>query len=210
MSTSVYVIGAGGQAKVVIRALLESNCSVAGVFDDQIDLQKTSILGVPVIGLIDDIQQQPAYPVIVGIGDNRTRQAIVQRLDVEWATVIHPSAVVDPTVKLGVGSVVMAGAVIQVDTFIHDHVIVNTAASVDHDCVIGNFSHVAPGAHLAGECRIGDGVLIGVGAAVIPQIEIGEWTVVGAGAAVVNNVPSDQVVAGVPARQMMKYHESDG
>ena len=204
MSASVYVIGAGGHAKVLIRALQESECHVVGVFDDRIDLQKTLLLGIPVIGLVDEIREQPAHPVVAAIGDNRARQAIVQRLDVEWATVIHPSAVVDATVKVGVGSVVMAGAVVQVDTVIHDHAIVNTAASVDHDCVIGDFSHVAPGAHLAGECRIGNGVLVGVGAAVSPQIEIGEWTAIGAGAAVVKNVPSDQIVAGVPARRLKK------
>lgn len=204
MSDSVYVTGAGGHAKVVIRALLESGREVVGVFDDRVDLQGTAILGIPVIGLIDDIRQQPAHPVVVGIGDNRIRQTIVQRLDVEWATVIHPSAVVDASVKLGVGTVVMAGAVVQVDTIIGDHAIVNTAASIDHDCIIGDLSHVAPGSHLAGECRIGDGVLIGVGAAVIPQIEIGDWTVVGAGAVVVNNIPSDQVVTGVPARRLKK------
>lgn len=200
MSDSVYVVGAGGHAKVVIRALLASGHTVAGVFDDRVELQKTLILGIPVIGTIDDLQRQPARPVVVAIGDNHTRQAIVQRLDVAWATVIHPTAIVDETVKVGLGSVVMAGAVIQVDTVIGDHAIVNTTASIDHDCVIGAFSHIAPGAHLAGECRMGDGVLVGVGAAVIPQIEVGEWTVVGAGAAVVKDVPSHQVVTGVPAR----------
>ncbi len=203
MNSSVYVIGAGGHAKVVIRALLESGFRVVGVFDDRMDLQNTHVLGIPVLGLTDDIQQQqPVHPAVVAIGTNRTRQTIVERLDVEWATVIHPSAVVDKTVKLGPGCVIMAGAVIQVDTIIGDHAIVNTTASIDHDCVVGNFCHVAPGAHLAGECRIGNGVLIGVGAAVIPQIDIGDWSVVGAGAAVVKNVPGNQVVGGVPAKRL--------
>lgn len=201
MSNSVYVIGAGGHAKVVIQALLESGRKVAGVFDDRIQLQKTEVLGIPVIGTLDDLKHQPARPVIVAIGDNQTRQTIVQKLDLQWATVIHPSAIVDTTVKIGCGTVVMAGAVIQVDTVIGDHAIVNTSASVDHDCVIGEFSHLAPGTHLAGGCKIGEGVLVGVGAAVIPQVEIGDWSVIGAGAAVVNNIASHQVATGVPARE---------
>lgn len=200
MSDSVYVVGAGGHAKVVIRALLASGSKVAGVFDDRADLRNTLILGIPVIGLIDDLSQHPALPVVVAIGDNRTRQVIVQRLDVEWTTVIHPSAIVDETAKIGFGSVVMAGAVIQVDTVIGDHAIVNTAASIDHDCVIGAFSHIAPGAHLAGECRMGDGVLVGVGAAVLPQVRLGAWSILGAGAVANKDIQEHQIAFGVPAK----------
>lgn len=204
MTKSVYVIGAGGHAKVVIRAVTESGYKLAGIFDDALSMRGNKILGIPVLGTTNDIHKHDHYPAVIAIGDNRIRQAIANRLKCEWLSVVHPSAVVDSTVKLGPGTVVMAGAIIQVDAVIQDHVIINTGSSVDHDCEIRSFAHVAPGAHLAGNCRIGAGTLIGVGASVIPGIHIGSSSVIGAGAAVVSDIGDEQTAVGVPARCISK------
>ena len=76
----------------------------------------------------------------------------------------------------------------------------NTGATIDHECDIGECAHVAPGAALAGEVVVGEGALIGIGASVTPGRTIGAWAVVGAGAAVIRDVPDATTVAGVPAR----------
>jgi sugar O-acyltransferase (sialic acid O-acetyltransferase NeuD family) len=115
-------------------------------------------------------------------------------------TVIDPTAVVDSTVRIGRGTVVLPGAVVQVDTTLGEHVIVNTCASVDHDCQIGNFVHLAPGVHLAGEVTVKIGSFVGIGAVAIQRIAVGAWTTVGAGAVVVRNLPDRVVAVGVPAR----------
>jgi acetyltransferase-like isoleucine patch superfamily enzyme len=78
--------------------------------------------------------------------------------------------------------------------------IVNTAATIDHDCWLGDGVHVCPGTHLAGNVSIGDRAWIGIGSAVRQRLEIGADAVVGAGAAVVADVPSGKTVVGVPAR----------
>jgi acetyltransferase-like isoleucine patch superfamily enzyme len=79
---------------------------------------------------------------------------------------------------------------------------VNTAASLDHDCVLGAFAHVAPGTHLAGSVVVGDGAFLGVGVSVIPGRRIGAWATVGAGAAVIHDVADRVTVVGVPARPL--------
>ncbi|MCS7300843.1 MAG: acetyltransferase, partial [Fimbriimonadales bacterium] len=99
---------------------------------------------------------------------------------------------------------VCAGVVVQPDARIGRHCIVNTAASVDHDCTIADFVHVAPGARLAGGVKVGEGVLLGVGCCVLPGIQIGAWSVVGAGAVVTEDVPDGVVVVGVPARAIRR------
>ena len=81
------------------------------------------------------------------------------------------------------------------------YAIVNTNASVDHDCRIGEFVHVAPGVAICGGVRVGAGTLVGVGARVLPNVTIGARAVIGAGAVVVHDVPDGAMVTGVPARQ---------
>lgn len=85
------------------------------------------------------------------------------------------------------------------DAVIGRHCIVNTGASVGHDCHLEDFCHVAPHATLCGTVHLGEGVWIGAGAVVNPNIEIGEWTIVGSASAVTGNVEPNITVAGVPA-----------
>ena len=114
-------------------------------------------------------------------------------------TVRHPKSWLHESVSVAEGSVIMAGVVIQPCARLGRHVIVNSCASVDHDCVIGDFAHVCPGAHLAGGVRVGEGALVGAGAAVIPGVRIGAGAVVGAASAVVRDVAEGTKVAGCPA-----------
>ena len=98
------------------------------------------------------------------------------------------------------GSVVMHRAVIQRGTWIGKHGIINTASSIDHDCVLGDFVHIAPNATLCGEVVIGDETFIGAGAVVLPQIKIGKRVTVGAGSVVTKNIPDGATVVGNPGK----------
>ena len=174
------------------------------VFDDDISKKGERILQVPIMGTLSDLTPSQFDGGVIAVGNNRNRENIARRLHIEWVSVVHPAAYVDPTVKLGAGAVVFAGAIVQPDTTIGEHVIINTAASIDHDCEIGDFVHIAPGVHLAGGIKIGRGSLVGIGSAAIPGIRIGERTTVGAGAVIVRNLPDDIVARGVPARPTRK------
>ena len=206
----IHVIGAGGHAKVVVRTLLDCGYLVQAIFDDNARRWGSQLLGCPVCGPVERIENAPGIPAIIAIGDNGTRQAIARRFDLVWATVAHPSALVDSTVRLGRGTVVLHRAVIQPDCRVGDHAIVNTAATVDHDCVLGDFSHVAPGTHLSGAVTLGNGVMLGIGAVVTPGRRIGDATIVGAGAVLASHLPPGVVAYGVPARaQRALFEESD-
>ena len=94
----------------------------------------------------------------------------------------------------------MAGAVVQAGAAIGNHVIINTCASVDHDCVVSDYCHVAPGVHLGGAVKLEEGGPLGIGSCVIGLRTIGAWSTVGAGAAVVKDLAPGTVAIGVPAR----------
>jgi sugar O-acyltransferase (sialic acid O-acetyltransferase NeuD family) len=198
-TTEVYVIGAGGHAKVVIRALEDLGYRVAVVFDDDQRLAGRSVVGIPIVGPIERITDQPCRPAVIAIGNNAIRRRIALRYDLPWLTAVHPRAFVDPSVHLGQGTVVLAQAVVQVDSSLGNHVIINHAATVDHDCVVESYAHLAPGVHLAGGVTVGEATLLGIGAVAIPGVRIGAGATVGAGAAVIHDLPEHIVAVGVPA-----------
>lgn len=197
----VYIVGAGGHAKVVISTLHAAGYDVKGVFDDDEGKWGEQLLGVPVIGAPAELNNLSPVRALVAVGGNPIRKALVERfIKVDWVTVIHPSAEVHSSVRLGAGTVVFAGAIIQPDAIIGAHAIINTGALIDHDCVIGDYAHVAPRANLAGGVWLGEGVFLGIGSSVIPGVRIGSWTTLGAGGVAIKNLPSGAVAVGLPAR----------
>ena len=107
---------------------------------------------------------------------------------------------VDRLVNLAEGVQIIQGAIVNRGVSIGKHTIVNTNATVDHDCKIGDFVHIAPGATLCGGVKVGKRTLIGANATVLPNCEIGANVNVGAGAVVTTDLPDNVVVVGVPAK----------
>lgn len=197
---SILVVGAGGHAKVVIATLQAMGETVSGCLDDDPRAVGRSVLGVPVLGAVDLLRDHVGRAVL-GIGSNRVRQMLaVLYSDVTWTKAVHPLAHVHSSVRIGDGTVIFAGAIVQPDTWIGAHVILNTGATVDHDGEIGDFAHIAPGVHLSGNVTVEAGGFLGVGACAIPGVRVGAWGTVGAGAAVVSDLPPNVTSVGVPAR----------
>ena len=203
---NVYLFGASGHGKVVKDILNANGVKVEAFVDDNLSVDECA-------GRIVLHDAKGLSPMIVSIGVNKIRRNVVERLlanakaygnDFEFATAIHPSAIVSPTAKIGEGTVVMAGAVINADAVIGKHCIVNTGATVDHDCVIGDYCHIAPGAHVSGGTHIGEGTWIGVGACVIQGINIGKDCMIGAGSVVVKDIPDAVTAYGNPCRVKIK------
>ena len=205
----VIVLGAGGHARVVIAALQESGDEVTAVFDDDPALAGTEILGVPVVGPVSLTANLTEVRAVIAIGSNTVRQELARRFPLNWTTIVHPRAWVHSSVSPGRGSVVFAGAIVQPGAHIGDHVIINTAATVDHDCRIGDFAHLAPGTHLAGDVTVEHGAFLGTASAAIPSVRIGAGTTVGAGAVVVRDLPAGITAVGCPARILSGRHPAE-
>lgn len=197
------ILGASGHGKVLADIAELTGWEKIDFFDDAWPERKNN--GVwQVIGdtqkLLNSLK---AYDgVIVAIGNNKIRQQKLQQLESAGAKIIiliHPSATVSRYTKIGPGSVVVAGAVINPDCIIGSGVIINTCSSVGHDCTLGDAVHICPGARLAGGTVVYDRAWVGVGTSVRQLITIGADSIVGAGSVVVKDVSSNTTVMGVPA-----------
>ncbi len=198
------ILGASGHGKVVADCAELCGWELVSFFDDAWPA-KQSNGAWPVVGDTDSLLARVGDfdGVLVAIGNNQVREAKLRVLSEQGAllpTLVHPSAVVSRYTVLGAGSVLFAGAVVNVDCRIGMGAIINTGATVDHDCVLGNAVHVSPGAHLAGGVCVGDRSWVGIGSSVRQLVRMGCDVMVGAGAAVVSDIPDACVVAGVPAR----------
>jgi len=191
------LFGASGHAKVILDILNKNGESVEYILDD--NPRYSSLLGVKV-KVFQDQNLEGNERIIVSIGQNEIRKAVVERLKVDFFSAIHQTAILDPTVCIKGGAVVMAGAIINSSTSVGQHCIINTAASIDHDCELEDFVHVSPNATLCGGISVGEGTHIGAGATVIPNLKIGKWATVGAGSVVIRDVPDYAKVVGNPAR----------
>lgn len=203
--TDLIIWGASGHAMVVADAAqLTGRYRVVGFIDDA--TKPSPLAGVPFLGGREHLAKQRERGVrhlIVAIGDwtIRLRLAeVAKSAGFELATVIHPHATIARDVNIGEGSVVMAGAVVNPGSQLGTNVIINTCASVDHQCVLHDGVQVAPGARLAGNVTVERGAFIGLGACVKEKLRIGAGAIVGAGAVVLRDVPAQTVVYGVPAK----------
>jgi sugar O-acyltransferase (sialic acid O-acetyltransferase NeuD family) len=196
--TAVQILGAGGHARVAIATLRDLGHDVVAVWDDDAARHGSTCFDVPIRGAITEATRD--VPTVIAIGDNRTRARLASSLSLAWATAVHPRAYVHSTVTLGPGTVVFAGAIIQPHACLGAHVIINTAASVDHDCRLGDFVHLGPGTHLCGDVTVEEGALLGVAAAARPGAHIGAWAIVGGGAVVIEPIAPGTTAVGVPAR----------
>lgn len=191
---NVYLYGASGHGKVIKDSLNAMGVKVEAFIDDNQNVNE--LAGRQVLH-----SAEGCSPIIVSIGVNRIRKMIVERLgDVEFATAIHPSAVISPSANIGEGSVVMAGAVINAGAVIGKHCIVNTGATIDHDVVLGDYVHVAPGVNISGATSVGEGTWVGVGSCVIQCLNIGKNCMIGAGSVVVKDIPDNVTAFGNPCR----------
>jgi sugar O-acyltransferase (sialic acid O-acetyltransferase NeuD family) len=204
----VIIFGASGHANVIIDILEKQNkYQIIGIFVDTPEMQGTTVMGYPVLGKIAEFYG--ATKGIVAIGDNYGRSLVVNKIkginsDFKFIPAIHPAAIIGKNVEIGDGSVVVAGAIINPNTIIGKHCIINTNSSTDHDCSIGDFSSIAPGVTIGGNAIIGSLSTVSMGANVIQKIKIGDGTLIGAGSTVIRDIPDGVLAYGLPAKVIRK------
>ena len=196
----MYLYGASGHAKVIIDIIKANQLELNALFDD--NEQLTNLSGYPIWSpsLINE-----KIDLLISIGNNEIRRKIAETLPMNFVTLAHPSAIISPTATLDSGSVVMQGAILQSDVKVGKHVIVNTAASIDHECVLADYVHVSPNSTLCGNVSVGEGTWIGAGSVILPGVTIGKWCTIGAGSVVAKDIPDFCLAVGNRCKIIKRY-----
>jgi sugar O-acyltransferase (sialic acid O-acetyltransferase NeuD family) len=189
----LLILGAGAHARAVADVALACGWSSAGFVAEA----GASLSAPGVVGSDDDLPRLVASHkfdgAVVGVGNAALarRPTLFARLrDVRIATpaLVHPSAVVSPSARIGAGSVVFPQVAIGADVGVGDDVVVYSGSVVEHDSRIGDHAYLAPGVILCGNVRVETGAFLGAGAIVVPGVVIGAGASVPAGARVTSDV----------------------
>lgn len=200
----MVVYGAGGHAKALIEMIrAEGNFDITAVVDDDLALAGKQVLDLPIVGGGSALSKlfadgvETAANGVGGIIDQRVRKLIFEKLiggGFYLPGIVHPSATVEPSARIGYGTQVFANAYVGSEVTLADLCMINTGAIVSHDCVIGSYSHIAPGALLAGSVTVGDNVLVGMGVTTAVGIVIHDGARVGNGAIILRDVPTRKII----------------
>lgn len=208
--SSVIILGAGGHARVLLEVLKVNQMHPLGFIDVNTDLKGKKIDGIEVLGDENDLlnYKPQSIELVNGIGSTKSVQSR-KEIYVKWkkknysfANVVHPGAWVSDTARLGEGVQIMAGAIVQPGVCLEENVVLNTAASVDHDCVVEAHAFLSPGCILNGGVRIGAETHVGSGAIVLQYLSTGKQCLLAAGSVVVKNVMDGEKVIGLPAKNI--------
>lgn len=210
MIKSAIIWGATGHAKVIYPILKDEKYQILALIDNNPEISKFLEHTVfhSFAEYLENMKQEPkadkvGFAIAIGGTLGKDRMQIHKLLVNNKFTpinIFHPTSWVGKTAKIMEGAQILAMAAVCEDTQIGMQTIVNTNASVDHECIVGSGVHIMPGATIAGCVEIGDYATIGSNATILPRLKIGKGAIIGAGAVVTNNVPENTTVLGVPAR----------
>lgn len=214
---NLVILGAGGVARETLQYIRDCNMPVQrfnllGFIDENRANHGKVYNNFPVLGDFRWFEQDSTenIRVLCAVGSPSLKEKFVRRaeeLNLCFATLVHPSAVVAETARLGRGVVIGPGSVITADTVIGNHVFIHYNCTVGHDAFIGDYTTVLPGANISGNVRIGSHTCIGANSCVLQNLRLGQKSVVGAGAVVIRDVPDNCVVVGVPATKLRSIRE---
>jgi sugar O-acyltransferase (sialic acid O-acetyltransferase NeuD family) len=204
-ATSWCLVGSGGHARAVADVLTRLGERIGCISDREGQWR------VPVDRVVREEHQalewaaETGSPVVVGIGDNPARLALVEAAvdrGLAVPALVAATATVSRDAELGPGVMVMEHAHVGPWARVGAAVLVNTAAVVEHDGTVGAGTHLAPGSVLLGHASVGAGCLVGARATVLVGRSVGDSAVVGAGAVVTTGLAGHSTYVGVPAHPL--------
>lgn len=200
----LVILGAGAYAEEVADLVSDMGTYTLKAFIEGVDRTKVGqrLYGVPICWIDEVIDFEPSIQAVCAVGSTERKGFIQQALDadLQFTSIVHPTAHISATSTIGVGSIIGARTIIAAHTTIGQHVIINRGAMIGHHTCIGDYVTVGPGANVAGKVHVAEGAYIAMGSTVLDRKAVGCRALVGAGAVVTRSVAERDFVVGIPAR----------
>jgi len=205
----VAVVGYSGHSYVIIDILLSAGRIVTAYCDAE--KKERNPYHLAYLGKeSESIPVLKSFDYFIGVGHNGIRKKIFNQLVDQLGNpvnAIHPSAVISASVEMNHGIMISANATINPLVILGRGVICNTSCSIDHECIIEDFAHIAPNAVLCGNVRIGAGTFVGANAVIKQGVTVGRNVMIGAGTVIIKDVPDNTTVVGNPQRILQKEEQ---
>ena len=196
MDKKIYIYGASGHGLVCADIARNMGYGEVIFLDD--DEKKAQIF----------TPNLPKHDIFIAVGDNFTRQKLykkVQNAGFKCVSLIHKSAIIAPSADISSANVaIMPNVVVNARAKLGAGVILNSSCVIEHECIVGEFSHISVGAKCAGNVSVGARCFLGVNSCVLPNLSLCDEVVLGAGAVMTKSIKQKGVFVGIPAKKFDK------
>lgn len=207
---NLVIIGASGFAREMYDLAMtcygsEPDFKVKGFLSD--NPSKIESMGYPpVLNTVTDYEPEANDVFFCAIGNVYHRKKTVELIlskGGQFINLIHPTAIISPSVKLGIGVGIKAYCVLASDVTVEDFTFLQSSVIMGHDVHVGRFCQVNSFAFFAGYVRVHDMVSVNAGVRIIQNVVVEEESVVGIGSVVLNRVKKNTTVFGNPAKRII-------
>ncbi|MDT0558736.1 NeuD/PglB/VioB family sugar acetyltransferase [Ichthyenterobacterium sp. W332] len=215
---NILIYGASGHSKMIVDIIHKNKShNIIGYIDTYKSIGE-ELSGYKILGNLDNLLElQKTHNVshiVIGVGENSTRLKVWQKIkdispNISFESIIHPSAILAENIDVPEGSVIMAGAIVNIDATIGKFCVLNTNSSLGHDSIMKDFSSIAPGVAVGGNVEIGYCSALCLKSGVIQNITIGDYSVIASGALVVKDIGDYKLAKGVPANIITERSTKD-
>ena len=211
----IVLLGSGYHLKVLENQIINSKLfKILGYANHSIANKKLRI-NSKYLGKFEDLKKiRKKFFGLLCVGQGNIREKMLneikkKKLKLNWAKFISPQARILHNVKIGNGSVVLSGAIINSNTKIKKHCLINSGAIIEHDNTFENFSTASPGVVTGGNVKVGKKTFLGLGSIIKNKINIDNNVVIGCGSNVVSNCKENYIYFGNPAKKIRKLKKRE-